>query len=93
MRERSLDLCDRFIAAADELGIPLATPRARDQRAGFVCLRVADPQRAVAELRDIGIDADTRPGTGIRFSAHPCLDEEDIAVAVAYLKSSPRAPS
>jgi selenocysteine lyase/cysteine desulfurase len=93
MRERSLDLCERFIAAADELGIPLATPRARDQRAGFVCLRVPDPARAVAELRDLGIDADTRPGTGVRFSVHPCLDEEDVAVAVAYLKSSPRAPS
>jgi selenocysteine lyase/cysteine desulfurase len=93
MRERSLDLCDHFIAAADELAIPLATPRARDQRAGFVCLRVADPARAVAELRELGVDADTRPGTGIRFSAHPCNDEDDIAVAVAYLRASRRAPN
>jgi kynureninase len=93
MRERSLDLCDRFISVADELGIPLATPRARAQRAGFVCLRVADPVRAVSELRDLGVDADTRPGTGIRFSAHPCNDDHDIAVAVAYLRASRRAPS
>lgn len=93
MRQRSLELCERFIAAAQELAIPLATPLPRDQRAGFVCLRVADPARAVAELRELGVDADTRPGTGIRFSAHPCNTEEDIATAVAYLRARRRAPS
>lgn len=93
MRERSLDLCDRMISIADELSIPLATPRSRTRRAGFVCLHVADPVRAVAELRELGIDADTRPGTGIRFSLHPCNNDDDIAAAASYLRTCCRAPS
>ncbi|HSN25636.1 MAG TPA: aminotransferase class V-fold PLP-dependent enzyme, partial [Kofleriaceae bacterium] len=93
MRARSLALCDRLIAVADELAIPLATPRAHAERAGFVCLRVPDPDRAVAELRERGIDADTRPGTGVRFSAHPCNSDDDLAQVVAYLRASRRAPS
>lgn len=79
MIERSYELADRVIAGADALGIPLQTPRARADRAGLICLRVREPERVVRELRDAGIDVDTRPGTGIRLSTHPCNSEADCS--------------
>jgi selenocysteine lyase/cysteine desulfurase len=85
MRARSLELTDRLVAGADRLGIPLRTPRDHAERAGVVCLGIAEPERVAAALRDRGIDADTRPGTGIRLSAHPCNTEEDCDRVLAAL--------
>jgi selenocysteine lyase/cysteine desulfurase len=77
IRARSLTLSDQLIDGAEALGIPLGTPRDHAERAGLVCLGVRDPGRVASELRARGIDVDTRPGTGIRLSCHPCnLDEE-----------------
>jgi kynureninase len=78
IRARSFELSDRLIAGADRLGIPLATPRAYAERAGVVCLGVREPDRVAATLRERGVDVDTRPGTGIRLSSHPCNTEQDI---------------
>lgn len=85
MRERSLELQDRLIAGADALGIPLSTPRAYQYRAGVVCFAVREPERIARELGERGIDVDTRPGTGIRFSAHPCNSEGDCDHALEQL--------
>ena len=85
MRARSLELTDRLIAGADRLGIPLDTPRTHAERGGVVVLAVADPERVADALAKRGIDADTRPGTGIRLSAHPCNTEDDCDRALAAL--------
>jgi kynureninase len=85
IRARSFVLSDRLIAGADALGIPLATPRPYAERAGLINLGVRDPARTVAELRERGIDVDTRPGTGIRLSAHPCNTEQDCDRLLAEL--------
>ncbi|HEU4732079.1 MAG TPA: aminotransferase class V-fold PLP-dependent enzyme [Kofleriaceae bacterium] len=78
IRERSLALSDHLIAGADALGIPLGTPRDPAERAGVMCLGLRDPSRVASELRERGIDVDTRPGTGIRVSCHPCNLHEEI---------------
>lgn len=85
IRARSLELADRMIAAADALGIPLHTPRAPSGRAGMICLGVREPSRVASELRELGIDIDTRPGTGVRLSAHPCNTESDCDRALEQL--------
>jgi len=77
IRARSLALTDHLIARAGVLGLPLATPTAHAQRAGMVCFAVADPDRRAAALRAQGIDVDTRPGTGVRMSCHPCNTVEE----------------
>jgi kynureninase len=87
MRARSFALTDKLIAAADRLGIPLRTPRAHAARAGVVCLAVREPEAFAAALRDKGIDADTRPGTGIRLSAHPGNTDGDCDRVIAELAS------
>ena len=85
IRARSFELSDRLIAGADALGIPLGTPRSHAERAGVICLGVREPERAAAALRERAIDVDTRPGTGVRLSAHPCNTEQDCDRVLAAL--------
>lgn len=89
IRARSLELSDRLVAGADALGIPLSTPRDHAERAGVIGLTVRDPSRVASELRERGIDVDTRPGTGIRLSAHPCNTVEDCERVLAELARMP----
>jgi selenocysteine lyase/cysteine desulfurase len=86
IRERSFVLSDRLIAGADALGIPLTTPRDHAERAGVVCLGVRDPGRVAERLRARGIDVDTRPGTGIRLSLHPCNLPDEVDHVLAELR-------
>ncbi len=86
IRARSLVLSDRLIAGADALGIPLGTPRDHAERAGVVCLGVRDPGRVAEQLRARGIDVDTRPGTGIRLSFHPCNLPDEVDRVLAELR-------
>jgi kynureninase len=87
IRERSLALTDRLIAMADERGLPLATPRARELRAGMVCFAVPDAERVADRLREHGVDVDTRPGTGLRMSCHPCTTFDDCERGMTALAS------
>ena len=77
IRARSVELTNRLIAGVDALGLPLHTPRAPSGRGGMICVGVPEPARVTAALRELAIDVDTRPGTGIRMSAHPCNSESD----------------
>jgi selenocysteine lyase/cysteine desulfurase len=86
IRARSLVLSDHLIAGADALGIPLGTPRDHAERAGVVCLGVRDPGRVAGQLRARGIDVDSRPGTGIRLSLHPCNLHDEVDRVLAELR-------
>jgi selenocysteine lyase/cysteine desulfurase len=85
IRARSLALTDHLIERARALGLPLATPTAHAQRAGMVCFSVPEPERRADALRAQGIDVDTRPGTGVRMSCHPCNTAEECDRAVDAL--------
>lgn len=85
IRARSLALTDHLIEKARSLGLPLATPTAHAQRAGMVCFAVPDPERRAEALRALGIDVDTRPGTGVRLSCHPCNTVEECDRAIEAL--------
>ena len=63
-------LTGRIIAAADEFGLPLVSPREENRRGGSVMLEVpaaVDPQVMIAGLRAARIYADCR-GTTLRLS-------------------------
>jgi hypothetical protein len=51
----------------------------------MVCFAVSDPERRAEALRAQGIDVDTRPGTGVRMSCHPCITVEECDRAVEAL--------
>jgi kynureninase len=89
IRARSLELTDRLIAGVDALGIPLATPRAHRERAGVVALELADAAAISGRLGALGIDVDTRPGSGLRISCHPCNSTEDLDRLLAALATDP----
>jgi hypothetical protein len=46
---------------------------------------VSDPSGVAKKLGELAIDVDTRPGTGIRLSAHPCNNESDCDRALEQL--------
>ena len=63
-------LTARIIAAADDLGLALATPRPEAARGGSVMLRLADPaaaQHMLQALREADLHADAR-GATLRLS-------------------------
>ena len=63
-------LTARIVAAADDIGLPLATPRAEVQRGGSVMLRLPSvdaAQRSVQSLRAADFHADAR-GATLRLS-------------------------
>ena len=88
IRERSFELSDHLIAGVDRLGIPLATPRAHAERAGVVCLDLPGAAAIAEALGAQGIDVDTRPGTGLRVSCHPCNTLEDVDRLLAGLTAA-----
>jgi selenocysteine lyase/cysteine desulfurase len=47
---------------------------------------VREPGRVAEDLRARGIDVDTRPGTGIRLSCHPCNLHDEVDRVVAELQ-------
>ena len=60
---RNRELCAVIIAAADEAGFQLASPRDPSERGGSVMMRLpdgVDPQTVLADLRGRGVFADAR---------------------------------
>lgn len=55
--------------AADEHGVPIATPRQADRHAGIVALRLPDPDRYVPRFRELGIRLGARGGF-LRVAPH-----------------------
>jgi kynureninase len=78
IRERQQDLVDYLISRADEAGLPVRTPRAREARGGLVNLGVGAEARKVCHaLLDRDVCTDFR-GDGIRVSPHFFNNEGDI---------------
>ena len=77
IRARSITLTQRLVDGAEALGIEVRTPREASRRGGMVCFGAADPKGAMQALADRGVDVDTRPGSGIRVSPHPCMTEDE----------------
>jgi kynureninase len=73
---------DVLIKLLDEAGFAVRTPRDRSARGGMICVGVDRPAEVSAELRERGIDVDTRPGTGLRVSPHALNSREELAVFV-----------
>ena len=80
-------LTANLIAAADEMGLALVTPRPEAQRGGSVMLRLADAGRAqavLAGLRTRGLHADAR-GAVLRLSPGTVTTDDGTAAMVAAL--------
>jgi kynureninase len=78
IRERQVQLQERVIARADELGLEVRTPRDPAARGGVVNVRVGpDAQRLCEALlaRDVCTDA---RGDGLRISPHFFNTEDDV---------------
>jgi kynureninase len=78
IRERSLALTGRLIAAAQQRGWPLNTPVRDEARAGTVVIDVPDGARIAAELIRREVIIDYRPDAGIRIGPHFYNTAEDV---------------
>jgi kynureninase len=80
-------LTANLIAAADEMGLALVTPRPEAQRGGSVMLRLADAGRAqavLAGLRTRGLHADAR-GAVLRLSPGTVTTHDGTTAMIAAL--------
>ena len=84
-------LTQHLIAAADDLGLGLATPRPERQRGGSVMLRLADAataQAALQTLRNADLHADVR-GATLRLSPGFVTTTDGVDRLIAALQSLP----
>jgi selenocysteine lyase/cysteine desulfurase len=82
-------LTAHLIAAADEMGLALVTPRPEAQRGGSVMLRLADAGRAqavLAGLRTRGLHADAR-GAVLRLSPGTVTTHDGTTAMIAALRN------
>jgi len=77
LRARSLRLTERLFAGADRHGLRVRTPREGRGRGGMLVLDVPNAEEVVEKLAAVGIDADDRPGAGLRIGPHPCVNEAE----------------
>ena len=78
IRARQQDLIDYLIARADELELPVRSPRDRERRGGLVNLGVGtDAEKVCHTLLDRDVCTDYR-GDGLRVSPHFFNTEEDV---------------
>jgi kynureninase len=78
IRERQQDLVEVVIEGADEMGLPVRSPRDRAVRGGMVNIGVgADAEKVCSALLDRDVCTDFR-GDGIRVSPHFFNNEEDV---------------
>ena len=78
IRARQGELTDRVIARADEAGLPVRTPRAREGRGGVVNVGVGpEAGKLCHALLERGVCTDYR-GDGLRISPHFFNTEDEI---------------
>jgi kynureninase len=82
--ERTLDLGDVAIGAAEAAGLRVRAVRDRDRRGGIVAIEVADPKPIVEELARRNVITDYRPGI-IRLSPGFYNAEDEVVAAVDML--------
>jgi kynureninase len=87
IRQRSIHLTERLIAAADAAGVPVNSQRDPARRGGLVVFNVPDASgaRIVSELDRRGIVVDHRPGAGIRVAPHFYSTEAEIDFTIKEL--------
>jgi kynureninase len=86
IRERSLALTDRLIAAAESAGFEVRTPREHARRGGTVSVWHPDAERLCEELLARDIICDFRPGGGVRLSPHFYNTEEECDRAIQVME-------
>jgi selenocysteine lyase/cysteine desulfurase len=89
LRERTADLGDLAIAAADLAGLRVRAVRDAAQRGGIVAVEVADPKPVVDELARRGMIVDFRPGIVRLSPAFYNTDDEVEAVVGALAELVP----
>ncbi len=77
IRQRNVELTECLMQGAADLGLDVMTPRASEQRAGGMCVKVPNPEQVVNRLAMLGIDVDQRRNTVIRVAPHACTTNDE----------------
>jgi kynureninase len=82
IRARNRELTEQIVAAADEAGLEVRSPRDRDRRGGLVRIRIpggrARAERMLHQLFERDVVLDSR-NDSLRISPHFFNDESDVA--------------
>jgi kynureninase len=77
IRECNSTLTTKLYDGALALGVTVLTPRPASERAGGICLQVADPEAFVDARAARGVDVDQRRRMLVRVAPHACSTLED----------------
>lgn len=91
IRQKSLAQTGRIVAACDEAGYRLNTPRAPEQRGGTVCFDFDGSERVAKALNQTGFLCDHRPQAGIRVSPHFYTTDDEVERFMAEVARLRRA--
>jgi kynureninase len=88
IREKSVRLTSRLIAAADRLGYRVNAPRDANRRGGTVALDVPNGYEVTQYLLSRDVLVDYRVGAGIRLAPHFFTREDEVDHAMEEISSS-----
>mgnify|MGYP001312040061 FL=1 len=86
IRERVLERASAIVALADEVGLPVSSPRDDAERAGIVVIDPPSDRVSIltAALHNHGVTATVRGGR-VRFGPHASTTDETLAMLRAAL--------
>lgn len=87
IREKSTRQTSMLIRMAEEAGFHITSPRDPAQRGGTVTIAVEHAAAVTRELVRREVIVDYRPGAGVRISPHFYTSDDEVAHAIAELKS------
>jgi kynureninase len=86
IREKSQRQTRQLIERADELRLPVTSPRDPNRRGGTVTIDVPHGAAVVKELGRREILVDYRPGAGVRVSPHFYTTDDEVDLAVRQIE-------
>jgi len=86
IRKRSLELTERIIQQAQELGFQINSPLNPERRGGTVVVQMENSQQISKELLKRDFLIDWRPNAGIRISPHFYNTEDEVDAIMEEIK-------
>lgn len=91
IREKSLRQTGRILELADDMALPVVSPREPARRGGAVVLDVPEAARVCAKLLAEDVLVDFRPGVGMRVAPHFYTRDEEVDEVMRRLGEAMRS--
>ncbi|HYM80012.1 MAG TPA: aminotransferase class V-fold PLP-dependent enzyme [Candidatus Limnocylindria bacterium] len=88
IRAKSLRQTERMIGWADEMGMPVVSPREAERRGGTVVLDVPNAEAVCQALLAADVLLDHRPGVGLRLGPHFYTRDDEVDLVMKRIQEA-----